>query len=120
MGHVGVLYIFHDKTTLGPFPFLVADAHSQAPTAGSVILAGILLKTGAYGLIRFAVPLFPEASLTFAPIAMGLAALSILYCAKVAFAQSDIKRLIAYTSVSHMGFVTLVYMRGMSKLCRVL
>ena len=83
------------------------DAHSQAPTAGSVILAGILLKTGAYGLIRFAVPLFPEASLTFAPIAMGLAALSILYCAKVAFAQSDIKRLIAYTSVSHMGFVTL-------------
>ena len=65
------------------------------------------MKTGAYGLIRFAVPLFPEASMTFAPFAMTLAAISILYCAKVAFAQVDIKRLIAYTSVSHMGFVTL-------------
>ena len=84
-----------------------SDAHSQAPTAGSVILAGVLLKTGAYGLIRFAVPLFPEASMNFAPIAMTLAVISILYCAKVAFAQSDIKRLIAYTSVSHMGFVML-------------
>jgi NADH-quinone oxidoreductase subunit M len=72
-----------------------------------VILAGILLKTGAYGLIRFTVPLFPEASMAFAPYAMALAAISILYCAKVAFAQTDIKRLIAYTSVSHMGFVTL-------------
>ena len=65
------------------------------------------MKTGAYGLIRFAVPLFPGASLSFAPIAMALAALSILYCAKVAFAQTDLKRLIAYTSVSHMGFVLL-------------
>jgi NADH-quinone oxidoreductase subunit M len=72
-----------------------------------VILAGVLLKTGAYGLIRFTLPLFPEASASFAPIAMTLAAVSILYCAKVAFAQTDIKRLIAYTSVSHMGFVTL-------------
>ena len=83
------------------------DAHSQAPTAGSVLLAGVLLKTGAYGLIRFAVPLFPEASASFSPMAMTLAALGILYCAKVAFAQRDIKRLIAYTSVSHMGFVLL-------------
>lgn len=83
------------------------DAHSQAPTAGSVLLAGVLLKTGAYGLIRFGVPLFPEASASFSPIAMTIAAIGILYCAKVAFAQRDIKRLIAYTSVSHMGFVLL-------------
>ena len=104
---LGFFISFTTKLPSVPFHSWLPDAHSQAPTAGSVILAGILLKTGAYGLIRFAVPLFPEASLTFAPIAMGLAALSILYCAKVAFAQSDIKRLIAYTSVSHMGFVTL-------------
>jgi len=85
----------------------VPDAHSQAPTAGSVLLAGVLLKTGAYGLIRFAIPLFPEASANFAPVAMTIAVIGILYCAKLAFAQTDIKRLIAYTSVSHMGFVLL-------------
>jgi NADH-quinone oxidoreductase subunit M len=83
------------------------DAHTQAPTAGSVILAAILLKTGAYGLIRFALPLFPEASVSFAPIAMLLAVVGILYGAKLAFAQQDIKRFIAYTSISHMGFVLL-------------
>ena len=104
---LGFFISFTTKLPSVPFHSWLPDAHSQAPTAGSVILAGILLKTGAYGLIRFTVPLFPEASLTFAPLAMGLAAVSILYCAKVAFAQSDIKRLIAYTSVSHMGFVTL-------------
>ncbi|MGI9250779.1 MAG: NADH-quinone oxidoreductase subunit M [Pseudohongiellaceae bacterium] len=104
---LGFFIAFGTKLPTLPFHSWLPDAHSQAPTAGSVILAGVLLKTGAYGLIRFAVPLFPEASLQFAPIAMTLAALSILYCAKVAFAQSDIKRLIAYTSVSHMGFVTL-------------
>lgn len=104
---LGFFVGFTTKLPSVPFHSWLPDAHSQAPTAGSVILAGVLLKTGAYGLIRFAVPLFPEASAQFAPIAMGLAAFSILYCAKVAFAQSDIKRLIAYTSVSHMGFVTL-------------
>ena len=104
---LGFFISFTTKLPSVPFHSWLPDAHSQAPTAGSVILAGILLKTGAYGLIRFTVPLFPEASMTFAPLAMGLAAISILYCAKVAFAQSDIKRLIAYTSVSHMGFVTL-------------
>lgn len=104
---LGFFVAFTTKLPSVPFHSWLPDAHSQAPTAGSVILAGILLKTGAYGLIRFAVPLFPEASLSFAPIAMTLAAISILYCAKVAFAQTDIKRLIAYTSVSHMGFVTL-------------
>lgn len=104
---LGFFIGFATKLPSVPFHSWLPDAHSQAPTAGSVILAGVLLKTGAYGLIRFAIPLFPEASVQFAPIAMGLAAFSILYCAKVAFGQSDIKRLIAYTSVSHMGFVTL-------------
>lgn len=104
---LGFFIAFTTKLPSVPFHAWLPDAHSQAPTAGSVILAGILLKTGAYGLIRFAVPLFPEASMEFAPIAMTLAAISILYCAKVAFAQDDIKRLIAYTSISHMGFVTL-------------
>ncbi len=104
---LGFFVAFTTKLPIVPFHSWLPDAHSQAPTAGSVILAGVLLKTGAYGLIRFAVPLFPGASLSFAPIAMALAALSILYCAKVAFAQTDLKRLIAYTSVSHMGFVLL-------------
>ena len=104
---LGFFISFATKLPSVPMHSWLPDAHSQAPTAGSVILAGVLLKTGAYGLIRFAVPLFPEASMEFAPIAMALAAISILYCAKVAFAQTDIKRLIAYTSVSHMGFVTL-------------
>ena len=104
---LGFFIAFTTKLPSLPFHSWLPDAHSQAPTAGSVILAGVLLKTGAYGLIRFAVPLFPEASMQFAPVAMTLAAISILYCAKVAFAQTDIKRLIAYTSVSHMGFVLL-------------
>ncbi|MSR12007.1 MAG: NADH-quinone oxidoreductase subunit M [Gammaproteobacteria bacterium] len=104
---LGFFIAFTTKLPSMPFHSWLPDAHSQAPTPGSVILAGVLLKTGAYGLIRFAVPLFPEASMQFAPVAMTLAAISILYCAKVAFAQTDIKRLIAYTSVSHMGFVLL-------------
>ena len=83
------------------------DAHTQAPTPGSVILAGILLKTGAYGLLRFIIPLFPDAALAFTPWALGMAVISILYAAKMAFAQNDMKRLIAYSSISHMGFVTL-------------
>lgn len=104
---LGFFIAFTTKLPSVPFHSWLPDAHSQAPTPGSVILAGVLLKTGAYGLIRFTLPLFPEASMQFAPVAMTLAAVSILYCAKVAFAQSDIKRLIAYTSVSHMGFVLL-------------
>ncbi len=104
---LGFFIAFATKLPAVPIHNWLPDAHSQAPTAGSVILAGILLKTGAYGLIRFTVPLFPEASMAFAPIAMTLGVVSILYAAKVAFAQNDLKRLIAYTSVSHMGFVLL-------------
>ena len=81
------------------------DAHTEAPTAGSVILAGLMLKTGAYGLLRFVVPLFPYAANTAAPIMMALGVCGILYGAVLAFAQTDFKRLVAYTSVSHLGFV---------------
>ena len=89
------------------------DAHTEAPTAGSVILAGLLLKTGAYGLLRFVLPLFPEASRDFAPAAMMLAVAGIVYGAVMAFAQTDLKRLVAYTSVSHLGFVLLgIYARN--------
>jgi NADH-quinone oxidoreductase subunit M len=104
---LGFFLAFATKLPAVPMHNWLPDAHSQAPTAGSVILAGVLLKTGAYGLIRFAVPLFPDASLSFAPVAMTMGVISILYTAMVAFAQTDLKRLIAYTSVSHMGFVLL-------------
>lgn len=83
------------------------DAHSQAPVAGSVVLAGLVLKVGAYGVLRFVPALFPQAALQFAPVAMALAVAAILYGAMLAAAQRDLKRLIAYTSVSHMGFVLL-------------
>lgn len=104
---LGFFIAFVVKLPAFPFHTWLPDAHTQAPTAGSVILAGILLKTGAYGLIRFTVPLFPEAALEFAPIAMGLGAAGVIYGAVLAFAQSDVKRLVAYSSVSHMGFVLL-------------
>ena len=104
---LGFFIAFATKLPAVPVHNWLPDAHSQAPTAGSVILAGILLKTGAYGLLRFTVPLFPAESEAFAPIAMTLGVISILYTAKVAFGQNDLKRLIAYTSVSHMGFVLL-------------
>jgi NADH-quinone oxidoreductase subunit M len=104
---LGFFIGFATKLPAFPLHSWLPDAHSQAPTAGSVLLAGVLLKTGAYGLIRFTVPLFPDASAIFAPTAMVIAVIGILYCAKLAFAQTDIKRLIAYTSVSHMGFVLL-------------
>src|SRR5690606_33333816 len=104
---LGFFIGFATKLPTVPLHNWLPDAHSQAPTAGSVILAGVLLKTGAYGLIRFTVPLFPDASAAFAPIAMALGVISIVYTAIVAFGQNDLKRLIAYTSVSHMGFVML-------------
>lgn len=104
---LGFFLAFAVKLPMVPLHTWLADAHTEAPTAGSVILAGVLLKTGAYGLLRFAVPLFPAAALAFAPVAMGLGVLGILYGALLAFGQDDLKRLIAYTSVSHMGFVLL-------------
>lgn len=104
---LGFFIAFVVKLPGFPFHTWLPDAHTQAPTAGSVILAGVLLKTGAYGLIRFAVPLFPEAALNFAPVAMILGITGILYGAVLAFAQTDFKRLVAYSSVSHMGFILL-------------
>lgn len=104
---LGFFVAFVTKLPGVPVHSWLPDAHTQAPTAGSVLLAGILLKTGAYGLLRFIFPLFPVAAEAFAPVAMVLGVVSILYAAKLAFAQYDIKRLIAYTSISHMGFVLL-------------
>ena len=85
----------------------LADAHGEAPTAGSVILSGLLLKMGAYGLLRFCLPMLPEASAAFAPLIQWLSVLAILYGGAMALAQPDFKRLIAYSSIAHMGFVTL-------------
>lgn len=104
---LGFFIAFAVKLPSFPFHTWLPDAHTQAPTAGSVLLAGVLLKTGAYGLIRFVIGLFPEASQEFASIASWLAVISILYGAKLAFAQTDFKRLVAYSSISHMGFITL-------------
>ena len=104
---VGFLAAFLVKLPVVPLHNWLPDAHTEAPTAGSLILAALLLKTGAYGLLRFVVPLFPAESIKFAPIGMTLGVVGILYGAKLAFAQTDLKRLVAYTSVSHMGFVIL-------------
>ena len=104
---LGFFIAFAVKLPMVPLHTWLPDAHTEAPTAGSVILAGLLLKTGAYGMIRFAVPLFPDAARAFAPVAMTLAVIGILYGAILAFAQTDLKRLVAYTSISHLGFVLL-------------
>lgn len=104
---LGFLAAFIVKLPVVPFHSWLPDAHSEAPTAGSVILAGLLLKTGAYGLLRFVLPLFPDTAHEIAPWAMLLGVIGILYGAMLAFSQTDLKRLVAYTSVSHMGFVML-------------
>ena len=98
---------FAVKLPVVPLHTWLPDAHTEAPTAGSVLLAGILLKTGAYGIFRFVLPLFPHAAHAFSPIAAFLAVTGILYGALLSFAQTDLKRLVAYTSVSHLGFVLL-------------
>jgi len=98
---------FAIKVPLFPFHTWLPDAHVEAPTPGSVILAGVMLKMGSYGLVRFAFPLFPEAALYFAPTLATLSAIAIVYGALVAMVQPDMKKLVAYSSVSHMGFVVL-------------
>ncbi|MBJ6725688.1 complex I subunit 4 family protein [Geomesophilobacter sediminis] len=101
------LLAFAIKFPLFPLHTWLPDAHTDAPTAGSVILASLLLKTGAYGLVRFGYPLFPDAARAFTPLIYAAAVFGISYGAWIAFAQKDMKRLVAYSSVSHMGFVAL-------------
>jgi NADH-quinone oxidoreductase subunit M len=98
---------FAIKVPLFPLHTWLPDAHTEAPTAGSVMLAGVLLKMGTYGMLRFCLPFFPEASRRFAPIIAALAIVGIIYGALVAMVQVDLKRLVAYSSVSHLGFVVL-------------
>ena len=98
---------FAIKLPMLPFHTWLPDAHSEAPTAGSVLLAGVLLKMGGYGLLRFCLPIFPEVSGSFATPILWLSIAAILYGGYMALAQSDLKKLVAYSSVSHMGFVTL-------------
>jgi NADH-quinone oxidoreductase subunit M len=104
---LGFAIAFAVKVPIFPFHSWLPDAHTEAPTAGSVILAGVLLKMGTYGFIRFNLPLFPEASVYFAPAIAILAIIGIIYGAIVSFPQKDVKRLVAYSSVSHLGFVML-------------
>ena len=98
---------FAIKVPMFPFHTWLPDAHVEAPTAGSVVLAGVLLKMGTYGFVRFAIPLFPVAALEFTPIVLALSVVGILYGSLVAMVQTDIKRLVAYSSVAHLGFVML-------------
>jgi NADH-quinone oxidoreductase subunit M len=98
---------FAVKVPMWPVHTWLPDAHVEAPTAGSVILAGILLKMGGYGFIRFSLPMFPAASVYFTPLIFALSAIAVIYTSFVALAQTDMKKLIAYSSVAHMGFVTM-------------
>jgi NADH-quinone oxidoreductase subunit M len=98
---------FAVKVPMFPVHTWLPDAHTEAPTAGSVILAAVLIKMGAYGFLRFSIPLFPEAATAMTPVMMTLSVIAIIYGAVICLAQTDLKRLIAYSSVSHMGFVTL-------------
>jgi NADH-quinone oxidoreductase subunit M len=98
---------FAVKLPMWPVHTWLPDAHVEAPTAGSVILAGVLLKLGGYGFLRFSIPMFPLASAEFAPLIFALSVIAIIYTSLVALAQTDMKKLIAYSSVAHMGFVTI-------------
>src|SRR5690606_30004064 len=104
---LGFLVAFAIKVPIWPLHSWLPDAHVQAPTAGSVILAGVLLKMGTYGIVRFCLPMFPEASVAWAPVIAVLAVIGIIYGAWVSYAQTDMKKLVAYSSVSHLGFVVL-------------
>jgi NADH-quinone oxidoreductase subunit M len=103
----GFFIAFAIKVPIFPFHSWLPDAHVQAPTAGSVILAGVLLKMGTYGLVRFCLGMFPRESVQFAPVIGVLAVIGIIYGAWVSYAQTDVKKLVAYSSVSHLGFVVL-------------
>jgi len=105
LAFLGFFVAFAIKVPLVPFHTWLPDAHVEAPTAGSVVLAGVLLKMGTYGLMRFSLPLFPDASRYFAPEVLTLAVVGIIYGAVLALAQDDLKKLIAYSSISHLGFV---------------
>jgi NADH-quinone oxidoreductase subunit M len=107
LAFVAFFLAFAIKVPMWPFHTWLPDAHVEAPTAGSIILAGVLLKLGGYGFLRYSLPLLPAASKEFAPIVIGLAIVAILYGAMVSMVQPDLKKLIAYSSVSHMGFVML-------------
>jgi NADH-quinone oxidoreductase subunit M len=98
---------FAIKVPLFPFHTWLPDAHVEAPTAGSVVLAGVLLKMGTYGFLRFCLPFFPDASLSFGPLVFALAVIGVIYGAWVSTVQPDLKKLVAYSSVSHLGFVML-------------
>ncbi|MDG2529568.1 NADH-quinone oxidoreductase subunit M [Caulobacter endophyticus] len=103
---------FAVKMPMWPVHTWLPDAHVEAPTAGSVILAGILLKMGGYGFMRFSIPMFPNASEMFQPLVFAMSGIAIVYTSLVAFRQTDIKKLIAYSSVAHMGFVTMGIFSG--------
>lgn len=98
---------FAVKLPMWPVHTWLPDAHVEAPTAGSVILAGVLLKMGGYGMLRFSLPMFPDASVLFQPLVFALSVIAVIYASLVAFRQTDMKKLIAYSSVAHMGLVTL-------------
>ncbi|MFN8757386.1 MAG: NADH-quinone oxidoreductase subunit M, partial [Tagaea sp.] len=103
---------FAVKMPMWPVHTWLPDAHVEAPTAGSVILAGVLLKMGGYGMIRFSLPMFPDASEYFTPLVFALSIVAVIYTSLVALVQEDMKKLIAYSSVAHMGFVTLGLFAG--------
>jgi NADH-quinone oxidoreductase subunit M len=107
LAFIAFFLAFAIKVPMWPLHTWLPDAHVEAPTAGSIILAGVLLKLGGYGFLRFSLPLLPDAAVQFAPIVIGLAIVAILYGALVSMVQPDLKKLIAYSSVSHMGFVML-------------
>jgi NADH-quinone oxidoreductase subunit M len=98
---------FAVKIPMWPLHTWLPDAHVEAPTAGSVVLAAVLLKLGAYGFLRFSIPIFPDATVYFTPMVFGLSVIAIIYTSLVALMQRDMKKLVAYSSVAHMGFVTI-------------
>ena len=104
---LGLFASFAVKVPMWPVHTWLPDAHVEAPTAGSMVLAGVLLKYGAYGFIRFSLPMLPEASAFFTPLVFTLSVIAVIYTSLVALAQEDMKKLIAYSSVAHMGFVTI-------------